>query len=437
MADINMTLAEARQIFQGIKTLQAQGIGTGGGGQPIAPRRLGEDEDPPPGYILPGTPGGTGGTGTEEPSSGGFFPPGTSLFNPTENELNEFEYRDDEGLWRDFDGTVLPQWRQKELNATRGTSGTAGDPYAANREARAAAGFASDEQQRAIRNAMEWQDLLNSQKYADRNYDLDVTQADRGELGNRANLGLDLAGFIAQQANSPSNFPAYLKLIGQTQGVPGQSLANSGSSIGLEPNVSGLIQNLLKYAAPMNTDTGAVRDVYNTQGKAAADDIFRRFQEYDDAQKQGRGLSIGGSFVAKKPMSFKDLTTGKTIHTAAETGPERITVEPMDVMLGREQGTDPLGGGAFQGTEQALGGALGAGGFSFIPRDIIARLNAGEGLRPGDFPDWMLEKLPSSLRQMAVAAVRARLGQSGLEDWNDARSQYEMPGFAGIGGILR
>lgn len=263
----------------------------------------------------------------------------------------------------------------------------------------------------------------------------------RNELANRAssggstgNLLLDLATRSDRLANDPGNFPAWLQAMQQNtaQGPVAQNLVNAGTTITPAPNdylntpeFKSLIDSLFNYGTV--PDAGMVdttQKAYNTNPDAA-----QTFFSQDPANLKkmfGTPMATGGSFTTSGPMTFKDLSSGKNIATAGEAGPETVSVTPQTGQAS-----------ASQGTAQALGKTLGAGGFSFVPPDTRNTLLAGNLPAPGQFPDWMLAKLPPSIRGLVAALITSRLGGAGAEDYNWTRGLYEPRGFSGAGGVVR
>ena len=328
------------------------------------------------------------------------------------------------------------------------SGGVGSDPYAASREARAAAGFAADEEQRRISNALTWQDLLNSQKYADRNFAQGQLQDNRTEMGNRAQSGYSLGNLLMDistrddaLANDPGNFPAWLTAnqnstaLGPTvQNLVGEGVSinpqNTGRGID-DPRFTSVLDTLFDYSkVPSAGDVDRTQQAYNTDPAAA-----QRWFEAADALDKSKGMATGGVMQINRPMRLQDLTTGETAGVVGENGAETMAVAPN--ANGGVSYNDPRIGSA--GTFGALAKALRAGNmYSAIPRDVIDGMAGGMAPQPGAIPDWILAKLPPSLRQMLVAGVRSQLGQSGLEDWDWTRSLYEPKGFNSLaGGIAR
>lgn len=267
---------------------------------------------------------------------------------------------------------------------------------------------------------------------SDRNFGFDQQQANRGEMGNRAGTALSLGDLLLglaqrddQLANDPGNFPAWLAAMqGNTAAGPVvQNLVGQGVAIQPQqnsylndPRFKGVLDSLFDYSkVPNSADVDRTQQAYNKDPEAA-----RRWFEAAAALDKGRGMAMGGQIGVRRPMRLQDLTSGETVATMGESGDETVTVTPSE------------------GTARALGKTLGAGGFSFFPADIRAKLNAGQLPQPGELPDWMLAKLPPSIRQLFAALITSRLGGSGAEDYDFTRSLYAARGFdSSTGGVSR
>ena len=91
---------------------------------------------------------------------------------------------------------------------------------------------------------------------------------------------------------------------------------------------------------------------------------------------------------------------------------------------------------ASQGTAIALGKAIQGVGRNQFPADVLQTLLAGGLPRPGDVPDWVLNTLPPSLRDLYASLVTSRLGSTGAGDYAFTQGLYEPKGFVGAGGIV-
>lgn len=172
--------------------------------------------------------------------------------------------------------------------------------------------YGSDEDQRAIDNAIGWQQLLNSQKYQDRNYAMETRGQDASILGDRAASGQQTAGLARglandqyQRANSPANFPAYLAALSgaDTGGNPVNQLLGEGFQIEsgegqnplTDPRFQQLLESLYSYGtAPSPENVGAVRSQYETNPNAQQG--FENFAAFDRLPKLAGGglLGVGG-----------------------------------------------------------------------------------------------------------------------------------------------
>jgi len=436
-----MTLDEARGIvagFGGVNDWQRR----------QAPIRLPNTGSGP---DVPGT-GRPGGGGGDTGGSGAISGP---TFDEAQGDQAALPWLDQDGIWRDPAGAALPLWQQKILNETGGPGPTdARDTFNTDRSYNRGVfeddrnfGRGTFEDDRNFGRGVFESDrgfgrgVLES----DRNFGQGQIQDNRTELGNRAGTALSFSDLLLnmakrddQLANDPGNFPAWLaSMQGNTAAGPAvQNLVGQGVSIQPQqnsqindPRFQSIIDSLFNYSKV--PDSGAVaqtQQAFNTDPQAA-----QRWFEAASALDKSRGMAHGGLLHTNGPMRMQDLTTGETLGVAGEQGPETVNVTPAQ-QLGATN--TPRIGSA--GTFGALAQAIQSSGMgSAFPRDVLARMASGFAPNPGDVPDWLLAKLPPSLRGMLGAGVLSQLGGAGAQDYDFTRSLYAQKGFSGAGGVVR
>lgn len=464
-----MTLAEARRIVRPINPQQGPtptppagppGTGRPGytppGGSPSAPTSGGGITGPsfddaqgaagsgriPPGfYAVPGQPGYFYNPDTGEV---GRLAGGGLVNTDPENPKSGTFYWD----------TLSERERKAFLAQTGGGSGGGSSSFdtgpgyldLANRK------FLTDEDQRRIENA-QWDQVYRQNQETN----------DRSELGNRANAGFSMLDFqrglandLYQRSNDPGNFPALLAgYAGMEGGSPtplSQLLGEgfkiepiAGSNPMADPRFQQAVDDLYGYAGGVSADPPAVRAAYDKD--AAAADLFFRQKPEDLERMFGSGVvkaATGADFITDKPTPMLVGEGGE---------PERVTVTPMRGMQWKGPGlpkaqnvqmnatpTAGVADGSYtpsEGTAVALGKALGPLGY---PKEIIDTLSGGGIPGAPQFNPQVLERLKErnpSMYLLAMAAIRSRVGSSGLLDLMAESQRYKMGDFASTGGVIR
>lgn len=318
--------------------------------------------------------------------------------------------------------------------------------------------FLSDEEQRRIENA-QWQ----------QQFGLSQTTADRGELANRAGAGQNILDFQRNLANDqyqrsidPGNFPALLAAYAGREGQAPDALSQllgenfqiqpiAGSNPLADPRFNQTVDDLYGYAHGVSANPDAVRAAY-AKDPAAADlffsqkpeDLARMFPTVKAAQ--------GTDFITQRPTNI----------LAGEAGqPERVTVTPLrsytpglkwtgsgqDLLMGATAPTQAPAAAApstsaltpAQGTEVALSKGLQPFSSRYSP-ELLSTYASGRSpgaaiLNPQELA--RLQQNNPSLYRMALAAIKARLGSAGLEDFLAESARYGMRGFGdATGGVL-
>jgi hypothetical protein len=178
-----------------------------------------------------------------------------------------------------------------------------------------------------------------------------------------------------------------------------------------------------------------VRDAYARYPDNATE-LFGNYARLDASRPQA--FDRGGSFTADRPMRLEDYSTGKTLGTLGEMGPEQVTVRPgIGDYASLASGAT---GGSYtpsEGTNIALSKVLGPLGY---PQEIVQSMQGGGLASPAQFNPQVLDRLAArnpSVFKLVMAAIRARLGGSGLEDYAAESERFRMRGANATGGIIR
>lgn len=267
--------------------------------------------------------------------------------------------------------------------------------------------YGSDEDQRAIDNAIGWQQLLNSQKYQDRNYAMDTRGQDASILGDRAASGQQTAGLARglandqyQRANSPANFPAYLAALSgaDTGGNPLNTMLGEGFQIEsgegqnplTDPRFQQLLESLYSYGtAPSPENVGAVRNQYETNPNAQQG--FEDFAAFDRLPKLAGGglLGVGGGQGFSDRL--RDMSPKIGGQAMADSG---------------WQSPDPYGGRTSGGTQFTGKGGASTGTGIFGGQPMVPNMNLPQmGSTPG----------PVTINDAASQKPLAMAGEAGRE----------------------
>ena len=351
------------------------------------------------------------------------------------------------GILYNSKGQALPQYLQKALGGLGGSGDAVGQGNLAQRIAE----FRWKQKQDEI-----------AQENWGKQFGLNTTIADRNDLGGRANTGLGLANYARGIANDqydrakdPGNFPAllaaYAGLEGGAGSAPLQTLLGEGFKIQppeggnplADPRLQGLIDTLYKYAGAAGTDTQAVRDAYAKYPNA--EELFGNYARLDASKP--KAFAYGGSFTADRPMRLEDYSTGEKLGVMGEAGKENVTVTPNHVPTAADLTPEAAqsyadydaarGYTPSEGTNIALAKVLGPLGY---PREIVDALKGGGMAGPQLFNPQVLERLQArnpSVFRLVMAAIKARVGSAGLEDYAAESERYRMGAGNATGGILR
>lgn len=299
-------------------------------------------------------------------------------------------YRDADGIVRSsIDDSIEPEWVQKQYAEQEpgagaslqlkkigndyynfnpktgeltplGMSSGGGGTYASSQEYLAAKAAADAEQER-IKNAFEWQKLLNEQKQTDttnaynekmfgetvRGNDASINAQQVGQGQNFRDFLLRYQQHLDEQEKDPFSYGQYLTNLQNAPagaGNPLQSLIGAGVSIApqlgsveSDPRFKRLMD--LEYERTLATpkltgdnSVSAVRQAYGTDPNSEQYKNAQRFFSQDpEALKRmfGQTHAAGGDQVLHEPTMGIGMISGKPKFLAGEAGPERLTFAPM------------------------------------------------------------------------------------------------------------
>lgn len=356
----------------------------------------------------------------------------------------EIPYLGDDGLWRTPDGSILPQWVQKELN-NQGTGDGSSGSTAGFDTGPGYLDLAQKQYDEAVRQFNLQHGLSVDQ------FGLDKQSTQQGYLQDRAGTGLQtgdlvrgLANDSYERAKDPGNFPAYLAALSGREGAGGSPLTSllgegvqiqspEGANPLADPRFSGLLDELYGYSKPQSLST--VMGIANAnQGK-----LPQSFYDWTKTQNPEM-MAEGGTMSIKSPLAGIDMDTGLTKFIAGEAGPETMTVTPdqqpnqMGALTADIQGPSDGILTPAEGTNIATGKgtqAMGLGG-----RGLLDQLGQGNAPTPGAVDESTLSRLPPSIRKLMEAGVMAKLGSSGLMDWLFELEKYQLPGTSGFNQVV-